>query len=33
LGVAEGGVVVVQFHPEKSGPAGRALLQEWLRAA
>jgi glutamine amidotransferase len=31
--VADGRVAGVQFHPEKSGPAGRALLQEWLRAA
>ncbi len=29
--IADGRVAGVQFHPEKSGPAGRALLQEWLR--
>ena len=31
--IADGRVAGVQFHPEKSGPAGRALLQEWLRDA
>jgi imidazole glycerol-phosphate synthase subunit HisH len=31
--VADGRVAGVQFHPEKSGTAGRAPLQEWLRAA
>ena len=31
--IADGRVAGVQFHPEKSGPAGRALLQEWLRGA
>ncbi|MGZ4482445.1 MAG: imidazole glycerol phosphate synthase subunit HisH [Gaiellales bacterium] len=28
--VADGGVTGVQFHPEKSGPAGRRLLEAWL---
>jgi glutamine amidotransferase len=31
--IADGRVAGVQFHPEKSGPAGRALLEEWLRDA
>jgi imidazole glycerol-phosphate synthase subunit HisH len=31
--VAAGRVAGVQFHPEKSGAAGRALLEEWLSLA
>jgi imidazole glycerol-phosphate synthase subunit HisH len=31
--VARGRVVAVQFHPERSGPAGRALLAALLRRA
>jgi imidazole glycerol-phosphate synthase subunit HisH len=30
--VASGSLTGVQFHPEKSGPAGRALLASWLGA-
>lgn len=28
--VARGAVTGMQFHPEKSGPSGRALLEAWL---
>ncbi len=31
--VAKGRAAGVQFHPEKSGPAGRAVLEAWLRDA
>lgn len=30
--VANGNVTGMQFHPEKSGPGGRALLEAWLAA-
>jgi glutamine amidotransferase len=30
--VASGRVAGVQFHPEKSGPAGRRMLEAWLAA-
>jgi glutamine amidotransferase len=30
--VASGGIAGVQFHPEKSGPAGRRLLEAWIGA-
>jgi imidazole glycerol phosphate synthase glutamine amidotransferase subunit len=30
--VASASLTGVQFHPEKSGPAGRALLASWLEA-
>jgi imidazole glycerol-phosphate synthase subunit HisH len=30
--VSGGNVTGMQFHPEKSGPAGRALLEAWLAA-
>ena len=30
--IAADGVAGVQFHPEKSGPAGRRLLEAWLAA-
>lgn len=30
--VASGTVAGVQFHPEKSGPAGRRMLEAWLAA-
>ena len=30
--IAAGGASGVQFHPEKSGPAGRAILEAWLAA-
>lgn len=30
--VSSGTVTGMQFHPEKSGPAGRALLEAWLAA-
>ena len=29
--VADGSVYGTQFHPEKSGPAGRRILQNFLR--
>lgn len=31
--VGSGSVTAVQFHPEKSGAAGIALLREWLTNA
>jgi len=31
--VSNGRVTGVQFHPEKSGPAGRAILEAWVRDA
>jgi imidazole glycerol-phosphate synthase subunit HisH len=31
--VSGGSVTGVQFHPEKSGPAGRAILEAWVRDA
>jgi glutamine amidotransferase len=31
--VSRGPVTGVQFHPEKSGPAGRAILEAWVRDA
>ena len=30
--IAGDGVCGVQFHPERSGPAGRAILESWLAA-
>jgi imidazole glycerol-phosphate synthase subunit HisH len=30
--VSKGNVTGMQFHPEKSGPSGRALLEAWLAA-
>jgi imidazole glycerol-phosphate synthase subunit HisH len=30
--ITAGGASGVQFHPEKSGPAGRAILEAWLAA-
>ncbi len=30
--VASGGIAGMQFHPEKSGPAGRRLLEAWMGA-
>jgi imidazole glycerol-phosphate synthase subunit HisH len=31
--VSQGRITGVQFHPEKSGPAGRAILEAWVRDA